>query len=499
VQQLVNFALFVVSIGAFEFFLRSWLRSAEEVRPDLRKEAAYAILFLGTAFWLPAWYGGPDELVSIFLFFTAGFALRHIAPDASGRTRVMLALGLGASCGLGYLSKTIFFPIVLAVFALECVYFFRGKIGIAPLLAFTLAVSIFSAPFVLALRLTEGHWTFGDTGKLNYIWFVSPCRGKIAPVPWLEQCEGAGEAIHPPAKLMDAPHISYTGGVFPGATESFWYNPSYWQAGLRMTFSLAAQYYAFKKCTWYLIKHVIAPLAALLFAVALIGNRGKVKYAAHHGAAFALSPPALIGFTGLALYAIFMRADAAFLATRYLAGFATLLLVAALFASNVERLPSAFFEAIRGALIACCITAAVYSIGKWEPYWQRFWSPYARSTVATLAKNVRAKGLAPGNAIAICLGGLEPISVSQIARLDGLHITAIVDESFFKKNFDNRFEVYRRLRERGIEAILSWVPPAKRRMLVAEKWEPLGEMGVYILRLEQNAAGEARPGELRPT
>ena len=61
-------------------------------------------------------------------------------------------------------------------------------------LAFLLGVVCTFGVFVAALSHDEQRWTLGDTGRLNYAWFVN---GVTRYVHWQGEPAGSGVAVHP--------------------------------------------------------------------------------------------------------------------------------------------------------------------------------------------------------------------------------------------------------------------------------------------------------------
>jgi len=130
-----------------------------------------------------------------------------------------------------------------------------------------LSLSVFvltAVPLVTLLSNREVRLTTGDSGRLNYAWYVNGQRlwkGWPGPVP--EQslasstADGAqpstarptqssrayGNLEHPPRRLMETPLILEFGSPVEG-TFPLWYDPAYWQAGLKTRFDLRQQLHA---------------------------------------------------------------------------------------------------------------------------------------------------------------------------------------------------------------------------------------------------------------
>src|SRR5208337_330223 len=77
-----------------------------------------------------------------------------------------------------------------------------------------------------------GHLTFGDTGRVNYAWYVNG----VAFRWWQGGPAGAGQPLHPPRIALNSPRAYEFDGVFPKATYPIWYDFAYWYEGVRVWF-----------------------------------------------------------------------------------------------------------------------------------------------------------------------------------------------------------------------------------------------------------------------
>jgi hypothetical protein len=104
------------------------------------------------------------------------------------------------------------------------------------LLAAGLALGLVVAPFAAALSLQKGRLTFGDTGRLNYAWFVNG-----APAyDWQGKTPGLGTPKHPTQLIYPSPPVYAFARPVIG-TYPVWTDPSYWNEGLRPRFNARQQ------------------------------------------------------------------------------------------------------------------------------------------------------------------------------------------------------------------------------------------------------------------
>jgi hypothetical protein len=262
--HLVNFGVFVVALFAFRFLLHALLAFASERMPDKRMSdkptadrkpndnnndraalpewaliiLAYAI-FLWTALEVERMFEvTPDLAVLACVCLTAGMLLRL----GQGGPLWKFAL-FGFILALGYWTKAILFPLAFVTLAAGYLWK-RSRPGWGRGMAVAALVFLCaSAPLIFLLSHQKGRFTFGDSGKLNYAWFVSPrtfWRNWQGQRQEEGQVAGSGTAVHPTRQLLRHPPLF----VFDGpvaATYPPWADPSYWNEGLQGHFKLRPQ------------------------------------------------------------------------------------------------------------------------------------------------------------------------------------------------------------------------------------------------------------------
>jgi len=94
-----------------------------------------------------------------------------------------------------------------------------------------------AAPLVLILSRQKGRLTFGDSGKLNYAWAVSP---RTFHRNWQGEIPESGIPLHPTRQVLRRPPVFEFDGPVIG-TYPPWTDPSYWNEGLQWHFKLKPQ------------------------------------------------------------------------------------------------------------------------------------------------------------------------------------------------------------------------------------------------------------------
>lgn len=240
VAHFVNLAAYLGALGSFDFLLRQLLRygrlraakasaSAEAGLPDWAIMAiGYTLFIYFTTAYITLWLVTPDLIVSAMVYLACGLLLR-IRLDGPGNANCAL---LGLVLGVGYLSKAAMFVLAF-VFLILGLLAHGGRRNVRKSIRYVaVAFSVFllvSAPLIGALSVRKGRLTFGDSGKLNYAWYVNWVPRYIH---WQGDPPGNGAPVHPTRKIFDSPR-AYEFGSPIGGTYPAWYDPSYWYDGVR--------------------------------------------------------------------------------------------------------------------------------------------------------------------------------------------------------------------------------------------------------------------------
>jgi hypothetical protein len=156
--------------------------------------------------------------------------------------RLMQFVLVGAVLGISYWVKTVMFPLGLVVLAVAYLWrrstpgWARG-IGLAALIFWCICV-----PLIFLLSVQKGRFTFGDSGRNNYAWFVAP---RTSPRNWQGQEPGSGTPVHPTRQLLKSPPVFEFDGPVVG-TYPPWTDPTHWNEGLKVHFDLKRQFEVLK-------------------------------------------------------------------------------------------------------------------------------------------------------------------------------------------------------------------------------------------------------------
>jgi hypothetical protein len=244
VMHAVNFAIFIGALASFEFFLREVIRVCGQ---EGGQEDSLSALPLPAWMWqvlgycLFAWSTivlnsglfevTPDLLVAAFVYLDAGLVLRLRSGANPSRTSLLLGLTLG----LGYFAKAILFPVAFVFMAVAFLVAGGWREAIRALALTFLIFGAIAAPLFLGISKMLGRPSFGESGKLNYAWYVDGEDSlrfySTSPPPYL---------THPLSRVHREPNVFEFGQPFR-ATYPLLFNPSYWNDGVKVQMNMKGQ------------------------------------------------------------------------------------------------------------------------------------------------------------------------------------------------------------------------------------------------------------------
>jgi hypothetical protein len=227
----VNVFIFIGTLASFFFFWDEvilWheriVRTREaRMPPGAFWAIGYATFCVATLNVIRVGLIGPDLLVAAFACLAGWGTLRfRRAPG------IWHALLLGVILALGYYAKTPFFPMGFVFVLCAC---FRLPVTRRAVLLGGLALAMFlliCAPFVIAISLSKGRLTFGDSARISQAFFIN---GVQHYQHWQGGPSGSGTPVHPTRKLSEYPE-SYGFAEKNMGTYPAWFDPTYWYEGI---------------------------------------------------------------------------------------------------------------------------------------------------------------------------------------------------------------------------------------------------------------------------
>jgi hypothetical protein len=241
--HLVNFTIYLIAFGCFDCLINQLIhyqrsRHNELITAGLINLPGWAWLALGypLCLWSLLYLvkireESPDMLVAAAVFLAGSIVLRMLRHPGNWVLWVLL----GVTLGLGYLSKAVMLPVSLAFMAVTL--FLNGgfRKGVPRVIIVGIAFLIIAGPFIFAMSRSKGRLTFGESGRLNYLWAIDGIKDH-----WQGDTPGYGLPKHPTRKVFDKPGIYEFGEPISG-TYPVWFDPTYWYEGSVTRFSFRGQ------------------------------------------------------------------------------------------------------------------------------------------------------------------------------------------------------------------------------------------------------------------
>jgi hypothetical protein len=468
----VNFAIFAATVAAFVFFLRSLLRFRKRFDDDAGIPDWPFVLVGFSIFWwialeLETLYDvSPDLLAAACFFVTMALLVQLEASDKVWRFAL-----LGLSLGVGYWTKAILLPLGLATLAIAFWWKrseprWRGGIAIAALVFVCV-----SSPLILVLSKQKGRFTFGDSGKGNYAWSMSPLTRRRN---WQGREPLSGTPVHPTRELMEHPPAYEFDGPVIG-TYPPWTDPSYWNEGLQGHFQRKAE-------VNMLLATVPGELRLLLRAEPGLVV-GVIALALLCGASWwtdlrRVWPLLAIPSLGMAAYLPLVEND------RYLGGFVAVMFLALLWTAqsgedNSGPRRDAIVIAISLAVFASmAIGTADYTARiLTERYAIPGVGPNSTAQDVVAAEELERLGLKPGDKVAIIGNGTE----AYWAHLAQLRIVAEVMEikggttEFWSSPEDTKQRVYQAFRKANAVKAIAACTTCAAQAANSDGWQPIAQ------------------------
>jgi hypothetical protein len=515
---LVNFGIFLLGMLAVIAFtdalvqlreLRETATAASNSLPFLldRYTLRYlgiAILVISTQRELSLGKVRPDALLLAFLLFALAALLRHLATAHLGYAALM-----GLALGFAYLAKSFAFLFtLLCILALVAFRLFWQRHAPARIAAAGLLVlicfSIVAGPYIAALSKQKGRFDFGDSGNLNYVWFVAGTEKMH-----LQQDEpslfGAAEVhlIHPDKQLLKSPPI-YSYKQLPYGTYPDWFDPSFFNERIKPHMDPHLQIIVIGQCLMRILRYMCNhPEAWILLLLLLFAGARLYPRWQPSANAFWLVP-VLLGLAALGIYAIVNVED------RYLSA-AFLILLLPLFTamriSPAAQNSATQTIATRTAATAAVLLLALLAIGESARMVGelrrnlkvlRYPGGWYDANIYGAAHALNDLGVGPGDTVA-CIGDMACLDTHYWARLAGVRILtetykpAETPVYSFLSAMPNRDQAYDVVRREGAKVLVGFFEPGRMTGTTPASagWRQLGGTPFYALPL--NVPAEATP------
>ena len=432
----------------------------------------------------------PDTLLLVFFLTAITALLRYLA---TARLRWAAAMGLALGCA--YLTKSFGLLFAAACVAVLIFCAVRGRVAAAMRIVAAAAVSciafaVVAAPCVFALSKRAGRLDFGDSGALNYAWYVDGTE-RLHLEPFMRDRFGVADVhlTHPEGVLLQSPLILSYAEV-PYGTNPDWFDPAYWNDGVTPRFTIHTQASRLIKNARRLVVFVVDHPESWILVAFLFALGAGLSFRFRRLSDQFWVAPTLLGLFTVAVYGLVNIEE------RYIT-FAFICVMLSHFARlrmNSER-ESAFTRSAAPLLILMVAFVAVAQSCsqvledrrqvKIDAIPGGWYSP----VLADAAQALEAMGVRPGDHVA-CIGTSACLGEFYWARLAGVRIlTEVYVPSTWPyealRTMPNREQVIDIVRKQGARVMVADFGTA--RVVASDPafrdWKQLGDTTYYALPL----------------
>lgn len=506
----VNAAIFFACVAAMLWFaaalvrLRTRMQASEDQSsngaPLLSKHGlqllGVALVVIGAQRELSPGFVKPDALLEACML--AGFAAM-LEVLAAGTVTSFLAWSplVGLCFGLAYLTKSFAFLVALLTIAMMMAFAWLvqrrafSRVLCSGALA-GLVFAMFAGPYIAALSHQKHRFDFGDSGALNYAWYVSG-TDKMHLEPWMTSDFGSASVhlVHPEQQLLAQPGV-YSYKAEPYGTYPDWFDPTYFNDRIVPRFNLGRLMHRDERNVVLIVRYVFNHPEAWLLFVLLVVIGARLRAGSRDAAGWLRESFWLPMLTlGLAMWGIYslVNVEERYVTLAYLA------VVLPLFAMLRVRDDAAAKRNIAAMMIALLAFLALGETLRVSLENRRALkplpAPWYSPEIYGAAHGLAALGVAPGNAIA-CVGEAACLHDPYWQRLAGVRVLTEVynpaDDHLIEQlaGLPNRQQVYDVVRAQGAKVLVGRFDPGEMdtaKQPAAIGWIRLGETSYYALPL----------------
>jgi hypothetical protein len=452
----VNLIIYFGALFSFRFLMHSVLRAIKEggdagaddslpLPEPVLLGLGYGVFLWAALVLIDAGNVTPDLLVAAIVFLIGGYLVDLRSNESYGKFAMF-----GVLNGAAYLGKAIMFPLGIGFLGILLLSGRRSRRRVSGVLLAALLFAIVCLPFIGALSKQKGRFTFGDSGKLNYASMVSPGGEQVH---WQGEPAGSGNPRHTTRELLEEPPVfefaEPVGGTYPP-----WYDPSYWNEGMRGQFRLRPQIRVLVQSARNYAKMIgdeLGLFAGVLIFLLLGGAPARRAILAN----WPLMAAACLSFGAYSL--VLVR-------TRYVGASVALLMVAVLAGIRLPKNEQSGLLAkyVAAGVLATILFSVLAHLGE-TAYTSFAVGPYpSQKEQMEAATGLQGMGLRAGDRVAVIGDGMTNLW----ARLGRFKIVSEVfspeagSRVFWAEAWERRSLAYECLGRTGAKVVVVWNPPA---------------------------------------
>jgi hypothetical protein len=272
--HILNVLIFAFTLSTFGALVATLLHGNE---PGKKHRHPLAVAFVATAFLcLTLQYLGPEVVTPDLLVAGILFLVFRVAWRLSLAPFYARYVQLGLALAAGYYAKTSMFVLALVLLLLLAFAAARKRVSGTGVAISAMIFLASSAPLVALVSARVGHPSIGESGPLNYVWYVGH-RELTRNEGWSGRFPNTETLPHAPSILAEHPLALGFAAPIPG-TFPIWYAPDYWWNGAKPTFNLTGQLHALRDSmlNYAGMLPVLAPWGVGLVGLWFFARRHKI-------------------------------------------------------------------------------------------------------------------------------------------------------------------------------------------------------------------------------
>ncbi len=526
---ILNFFIFLASVVALLAFISALVKLRRRMTPSPDQNAGatpllgmealqllgVALLVIATGRELSMATIRPDALLQALMLAAFAMLLESFASES-----LVYAPAMGFFFGLAYLAKSFAFLVALITIALMMLFqsWIQRRKPARVITAGALALLVFAAvagPYIGELSKQKGRFDFGDSGALNYAWYVSgTVKMHIEPSMSADFGSAKVNLIHPEQQLLAQPGI-YSYRAEPYGTYPAWFDPTYFHERITPVFSVSRLIHRDARNVVlsfrYLFNHPEAWILLILLLVcgARFGfthARTSLRHWRH--STFWVAPI----FLGLAMWGIYglVNVEERYVTLAYLVIvlpiFAALVYVPELNESSDENPWPRRTATAMIAVLAFLVLGEMLRVSlenRRNESAAGLSAAWYKPNIFEAAKGLNALGVGSGDQIA-CMGTIACLNDPYWMRLADVRVLTEVynpDSKHLLEEFEglpNRQQVEDVLKAQGAKVVVAAFDPGEMtgRTPASAGWIRLGESDLYALPLNIPAPAPTAPATL---
>ena len=412
---------------------------------------------------------------------------------------------MGIALGFAYLTKSFAFLFGFLCIAILMVFrwWWRKErithVAFAGCVAFV-CFALIAGPYITALSRQKGRFNFGESGALNYAWYVGGTE-KMHLEPWQTDRFGAAQVNlkHPEKQLMASPGI-YSYAQLPYGTYPDWFDTTFFNDQIKPRTAIKGEITRGSRNLVLVFRYILnhPEPVVLLALLLLLGASLSLPWRPGTDASWLV--PVTLGIMIWAIYGT-VNIEERYVTVGYLA------IILPLF----TMLKKASLQTVAATMILLfAIMEPVESLRRLaemrrQDSVRHMSAGWVHSETIEAVKGLTQLGIHPGDTVA-CIGWRACLYDQYCARAAGVRIVTEIyapdgPADGYLESMPNRQQAIDIVSKQGDKVLVGYFNEARMtgRTAATEGWQQLGESHLYALPLNLSAGAKSEPAKIGHT